>query len=270
VSSPAGPGGLADAIAAEWLKLRSSRSTWYTLAVLAAAVLASEAVTLYAVSVWDHATAAHQATFSVTPADQLTGYVGELLLGVLGVLVITPEYTTGLIRLTLTAVPHRARLLAAKAAVTAAATLAAIAVSLTVSFLAARLTVGRRPIPFDTGPLAHEIPMMAALTATGVITALTGLGLGTVMRSTAGAIAALAGLWYVLPALIHVLPDPWNTWLSFVTLAALPAELAGAPPFGPDGPRALLSPPAAAAALAAYAVLALAAAAIVITRRDAG
>jgi ABC-type transport system involved in multi-copper enzyme maturation permease subunit len=258
-----------DAIAAEWLKLRSSRSTYYTLAVIAAIVVAGEAITLYAVSVWDHLPAARQAHLSVTPADQLTGYFAQFLLGILGALAITTEYATGMIRITLAAVPRKIRLLAAKAAVVALTGLAMAAASITATFLLSRLIVGHRPMRFYTEPMTHEIPMLLALTAATVITALTGLGLGTIIRSTAGAIATVAGLWYLLPIIANLLPGPWNNWLNSVLLTTLPQELAGAQPLGPAGPRALLSPPAAAAVLAAYAAVTLGTAAAAISRRDA-
>jgi ABC-type transport system involved in multi-copper enzyme maturation permease subunit len=258
-----------DAIAAEWLKVRSVRSSYWIVAVIAAIAVAGEAVTLYAVHVWDHLTAARQAGFTVTPPDQLTGDFAQLLLGVLGVLVITAEYATGMIRTSLTAVPRRPALLAAKAAVVGLIALAAAAVLTTATFGVSRMIVGRRPMRFFTEPMTHEIPVLLALTATATVAALLGLGLGTVLRSSAGAIAALAGLWYVLPILTHLLPDPWSNWLDSILLVNLPQELSGTQQLSPAGPRTLLSPPGAALALAAYATAALAAAAVAITRRDA-
>lgn len=260
---------MTDAIAAEWLKLRSARSSYYTMAVIAAIVLAAEAITLYAVNIWDHLAPARQAGLSVTPADQLTGYFVQFLLGILGVLAVTTEYATGMIRITLTAVPRKTRLLAAKAAVTALTALATAAVSITGAFLLARLIVGNRPIRFYTEPMAHEIPMLLALTATAVVTALAGLGLGTILRSSAGAVTTLAGLWFALPIIANLIPSPWNNWLGSILLTTLPQELAGAQPLGPAGPRPLLSPPAAAVVLAAYVAITLGAAAVAIRRRDA-
>jgi ABC-type transport system involved in multi-copper enzyme maturation permease subunit len=258
-----------DAIAAEWLKVRSIRSSYCILAVIAAIAVAGEAVTLYAVHVWDHLTAARRAGFMVTPPDQLTGDFAQLLLGVLGVLAITAEYATGMIRTSLVAVPRRRTLLAAKAAILGLIALATAAVITTASFLLSRMIVGRRPMRFFTEPMTHEIPVLLALTATAAVAALLGLGLGTVLRSSAGAITALAGLWYVLPIFTHLLPDPWSNWLDSVLLVNLPQELSGTQQLSPGGPRTLLSPPGAALALAAYAAAALAAAAAAISRRDA-
>jgi hypothetical protein len=185
------------------------------------------------------------------------------------VLAITTEYATGMIRITFTAVPRKIRLLAAKAAVLALTALAAAAVSITGTFLLARLIVGHRPIRFYTEPMTHEIPMLLALTATAAITALTGLGLGTILRSSAGAVTTLAGLWFALPIITNLIPGPWNNWINSVLLTTLPQELAGAQPLSPAGPRPLLPPPAAAAVLAAYAAITLGAAAVAIQRRDA-
>jgi len=259
---------LADAVAAEWLKLRSVRSTYHLVAVIVAVAVAGEVVTWYGVHLWDHQGAARRATVLVTPAEQLTGQIAQLILGVLGALAITAEYATGMIRTSLTAVPRRPALLAAKGAVLATAGLAAGGVSVTASFLVSRMIVGRRPMRFYTAPLTHEIPVLLALTATTAVAALVGLGLGTIVRSSAGAITALAGLWYVLPAFTHLLPGSWSGWLDSVMLVVLPQELAGQP-LGYGGPRPLLSPPGAAVVLLAYAAAALTAAAVAIERRDA-
>ena len=99
----------------EWIKLRSLRSTWWTLALTALAAIAiSVAVGIN----------------TKNPSEDLTNNalagvsVGLLLIGVLGVLVMTSEYTSGMIRATLAAAPNRRLVLAAKAAVFGAVALA--------------------------------------------------------------------------------------------------------------------------------------------------
>lgn len=254
-----------DAIAAEWLKIRSVSSTYYLLAGLAAVALAGEAMTFYGVHAWD--ASAGRTHVMVTPPDQLTGLVGEVIFGVLGVLAITVEYATGTIRTTLLAVPQRRVLLGAKATVLTATALGTGTAVLTAAFVLSRLIVGHRPMQFYTAPASHEIPMLLALIAAITVATVLGLSLGAVLRSSAGGITMLAAIWLVLPVLAQQLPSPWNTWLASALPINLPAELAGTRQA--TGPHLILPPAAAAAVMAGYAVAALAAATTAFSCRDA-
>ena len=100
----------------EWIKLRSVRSTWWTLLVFAAGMIGL-AILVMIHQHWATMSAPDRASFDPTD-DGFAGLsIGQLALGVLGVLVITTEYSSGMIRATLAAVPRRPLLLAAKAAV---------------------------------------------------------------------------------------------------------------------------------------------------------
>ena len=190
-------------------------------------------------------------------------FLAQLALGVLGVLVISSEYSTGMIRTTFTAVPHRVYVLIAKAVVFA---IAAFGVALVACFAAfevgqaifasknASVSLG------DSGVLRAVLGSAVYLTAVG----LAGLALGTLLRRTAGAIATLFGVVLVLPALVSALPSPWDTDVS----KYLPSEV-GRALFSVRQPSDLLSPGAALAVLVAYVVVALGAAAYVLRRRDA-
>jgi ABC-2 type transport system permease protein len=186
--APAGHYRLRHVARMEWIKLRTLRSTWWTLATTAAAG-AAMAVAIGLNTISKSADLTNNVLAGVIP--------GLLLIGVLGVLTMTGEYSSGMIRATLVAAPRRPLLLAAKAAVFAAASLA---VGEAASFLA-----------FFAGGAAFRHGISApALSQPGVLRAillggasycligLLGLGLGAIIRHTAAAIAVLvAGVFLI-------------------------------------------------------------------------
>ena len=176
----------------EWIKLRTLRSTWWTLAITAAGG-ATMAVVIGLNSISKSADLTNNVLAGVVP--------GLLLIGVLGVLVMTSEYTSGMIRATLAAAPRRPLLLAAKAAV----------------FAVASLTVGEAAsfLAFFAGGAAFRHGISApALSQPGVLRAillggasycligLLGLGLGAIIRHTAAAIAVLVAGVYLIGMII--------------------------------------------------------------------
>ncbi|SEC55950.1 ABC-2 family transporter protein [Amycolatopsis tolypomycina] len=189
-------------VRAEWIKLRSLRSTWYTLACLFTAGLGITALAMNAAAKdypgdgpWD-------------PANRsLSSYiVAQLVIGVLGILVVTAEHATGQVQTSLLATPRRHRLLAAKVVVAVAvAAVAGQALMFAAFFLGQALLAG------------HAVPH-AALDDPGVLSAVTGgglylaaiavlaAGLGTIMRATAGALATLVGIIFLVPALAGLFP----------------------------------------------------------------
>ena len=190
----------------EWIKLRTLRSTWWTVGIaVAGAVAIGVAV--------GHGT--KNASGDVTN-NALGGMVpGLLLAGVLGVLMMTSEYSSGTIRATLAASPGRPRLLAAKAAVFGAVTLVAGEVAAFVSFFATRAT------------LAHGIPV-PALSQPGVLRAvlltgasfcligLLGLGLGAIIRHSPAAIGVLVGGVYVVAEAIGVVTHSVGAYMPIL------------------------------------------------------
>lgn len=256
---------MTDVLAAEWLKIRTVRSTQYILTVAVTGVLLSGLVALGWAHSWDTTPPGNRENFrGMTVEQSLLPFV-QLYLAVLGVLAITSEYATGMIRTTLAIVPARRTVLAAKAVVVAAIALVAGVVSVFAMHLLSGAVIGDRPMSGYTAPLADRIPLLLSHGLSVMVVALVGLGLGTVTRSTAGALSAVAALLFFLPPLPRLLPDPWDDRLSAVMLPALADQLADAVPRG----DALLSPPAALAVMAAYVGAALAAASLAITRRDA-
>jgi ABC-type transport system involved in multi-copper enzyme maturation permease subunit len=185
-------------IAAEWTKLRSVRSTWWTL--LATALLTVGVAAM--VAEFTVARPPHNPPDPV--ALSLTGVqLAQLAVGVLGVLLITGEYATGTIRATLTAVPRRLPILWGKAAV---AGLAVFVVGLPLamaSFLVGQKVLGGSGLAATPGALRAIVGSALYLTLIGLL----GLALGTLLRSTAGAIAALFGVLFGLPLLAGFLPE---------------------------------------------------------------
>lgn len=250
-----------DLLASEWIKLRSVRSTYLTMlgaAVVAVGIAAGTGAANAAR--WASLSPAQQAGFDPLSTSLYGMILAQMAFGVLGVLAITSEHTTGMIRATFTAAPRRRAVLAAKAAVTGGVTLAigtatAFAAFLTCQALLSRAHAG---VPL-TSPGALRAVLGAACYM--LIATLMGTGLGAIIRHTAGAITALFLLILVLPQLVIVIPSPWNGRIER-WLPEFHPVIAQHPPAG------LFSPGITIAVGAGYAALALAAAATLITRRD--
>ncbi|MCP2170445.1 ABC-2 family transporter protein [Goodfellowiella coeruleoviolacea] len=251
-------------IAAEWLKIRSVRSTHHILVALALAVLAGVAVASAMVADWDTSPPADQAVFGTANVGILTIPFAQFCLAALGGLAVTAEYGSGSIQPSLVAVPRRLALLAGKAVVVAAGTLVVGQLVAFVSFAATWLIVGDRPppiAPWQPGAAADGIAVTLSAGLSLVVAGLVGLGIGTAVRSTAGMLVTVTALLFVLPSVVEFLPGPWGDRLGAVSLTNLVVELAGTLPDAP------LSPVGALAALAGYVLLALGAGAVVLTRR---
>ncbi len=184
--------GLAQAARMEWIKLRTLRSTWWTLVVTAAGTVG------IGVAV---GTNSRDAGVDVTN-NALAGVVpGLLLAGVLGVLTMTSEYTSGTIRATLAAIPRRPLVMAAKAAVFGAMTLVVGEAASFASFFAVGATL-RHGVP---APTLGQPGVLRAVTVTGAgfcLIGLLGLGLGAVIRHSAAAVGVLVAGVYVVAQVI--------------------------------------------------------------------
>jgi ABC-2 type transport system permease protein len=252
---------MTDVLAAEWVKLRSVRSTYIVLAVVVFAVLFGALMTWYGVVGWERIPPDRRFNFQATPLEQALLPVVQLCLAVLGTLAITSEYATGMIRTSLTVVPRRRAMLASKATIVGVLALLAGELTMFVMFYVSRLIVNGRPWPNYTSPPAQETPRLIAAGLSVMVVALVGLGLGTALRSTTGAITTVCALLLVIPIFTGLLPDPWGGRISAVMLPNLPGQFA-------HGSH-VLSPAGALAAMAGYVMAALAAATVVITRWDA-
>jgi ABC-type transport system involved in multi-copper enzyme maturation permease subunit len=247
----------------EWRKLRTVRSTWWILVLFAAGTLG------YAVLVG--AGGPTQPDAGYDPTDNvLQGLLaGQLALGVLGALTLSSEYSSGSIRATFAAVPRRGRVLAAKAVVLAAVTLVA---GEALAFAAAIAFGAAAPAGVPHPPLGQPAVLRAVL-LTGAypcLIALIALGLAAVIRHTAGAIAAVVGVTFVLPVVLLPLAKG-SAVMKFLPASIEVNSLAAVKPVA-DASLAVghpLSAWAGFAVMCLYAAAALAAGGLVLMRRDA-
>ncbi|HWW53963.1 MAG TPA: hypothetical protein VNY84_09345, partial [Acidimicrobiales bacterium] len=205
-----------------------------------------------------------KATFDPVTVSLAGGFLAQLAIGVLGVLVITSEYGSGMIRATFAAVPQRLTVLAAKATVFAGVSLVVTTAASCVAFYVGQAILSNKGIGVALGAPGA----LRAVVGTGLYLAVLGLlalALGTIIRKTAGAIAAVFGLIFVLPAIAALLPSSMSAIQKF-----LPSNAGQALTNGPhhSGP-ALLSPWLGFGVFCLYAIGALAIAGATLVRRDA-
>jgi ABC-type transport system involved in multi-copper enzyme maturation permease subunit len=276
------------AMASEWIKFRSLRSTWWSIGI---ALLISVGLGIAFSALRGNDIASHGGFEPDPTALSLRGfYLAQLAVAVLGVLFVTGEYSTGMIRATLSAVPRRVPVWVAKIAIFAAVIFAITLVAAFVAFLGGQavlstyhvhggFTVGPRGgIAFTPGvsagalhslgvSLAHAGSVRAifgaALYMVGV--GLLGLGCGFIVRNAGGAIAAVFGLLLVLPLLAQALPSNLQQHVSkFLPLLAGTSGMLTQSP-GPDQ----LGPWTGLGVFALYVIAALGIGLYVLRRRDA-
>jgi len=248
----------------EWTKLRSLRSTRYSL--LAAWIL-TIGVSILGASVisahWGSRSPADRAHFHPLDVSLIGSEIAQLAIGVLGVLVISGEYSTGMIRATLGAVPKRLPVLWAKTAVYGALTFALMLPSVLIAFFASQSILSRHQanIAFSAPHVARAV-IGASLYLT--VIAVFGLALGAIVRNTAGGIATFAAILFVLPPLMNVLPQSWND----AATPYLPGN-AGAAIMSLHRDSTTLAPWVGFGLFCLYTAVALAIAAVLLVRRDA-
>ncbi|MFE6849682.1 ABC transporter permease [Streptomyces sp. NPDC057674] len=241
----------------EWHKLWTVRSTWITVLTAAALVLG--------VGILMGATYTSDGGDSDVDTVILTLYgsqLGAIALAVLGILVTAGEYTTGMIRASLTAVPRRLPVLGAKAAVYTGTVLVLTLVTNLLTFLTAQVFLSdtdQAASLTDDGVLAALAGNAAGITLLGLIA----LGLGATLRSVPGAIGAFVGGVMILPEVIGMLPyEAMETAVRY-----FPTQAAGALGSATSLPGAA-SPGAALLALLLWAAATLAVPALLLKRRD--
>jgi ABC-2 type transport system permease protein len=198
-----------DLAAAEWLKLRTARSS-YLMVLAAAGVALFVAIGLAKANI----SGVHASTGAGNLADRVRdtfkGFaVAQLIMAVFGALSITAEYGSGLIRATFTAKPQRAAVLAAKTAVVGAVALAAGEALAIACFLSAQAVFG----PVHGGASLWAPHVLTAVLGGGfylAVVAVLGVGLGAIIRHTAGAITVIVAFLYLVPEIGNALPFPWN------------------------------------------------------------
>jgi ABC-2 type transport system permease protein len=188
----------------EWLKLRSLRSTRWMLTAYAAAMIG---LAILALSVMTPGRMSPSGLASFDPTNQgFTGAViGEIIVGIFGVLAFTGEYSSGMIRATLAAVPRRPRAFGVKVFVVGIAALACSELLAFATFFAGEAVL-RTSLPhasLSQPGVARAVLMGGAYL---FLVTLIGLGLGALLRHGAAAIGVLLGLLFALPLLVRPLP----------------------------------------------------------------
>ncbi len=215
------PAGFGHILMAEWTKIRSVRSTTWTLILFVIITIGFTAlITWVTVANWNgpHA-AARDARAVSDPTSIIFGvsvYLGQLTLSVLGVLVITTEYSTGVIRASLLAVPKRLPMLLGKTVVFAALILVLAEIVAFGSFFVGSAILHSKVSVSLTGPNVLRSTIGAGLYLT--VFGLFAMAIGTLVRHTAGAISTAVGVAFVLPILAGLLPDTsfWNHLVGYL------------------------------------------------------
>ena len=258
------------ALRSEFTKIRSVRSTYWTLLVMIVLTVGLGAVASYGT------TKSHQGPFFDPASWSLGGlFLTQLVIGVVGTLVITSEYSTGMIRTSLTALPQRGLLVTAKVAVFAAVAFVTGLISSFASFFTGQAIMSSH---HTNTTLGHPGVLRAVIGGALFLTVcgLLALGIGLLIRHTAGALTAVAGLLFVLPLLGNLLPHSWqnhvNKWLptaagAQIWTAAHPPHSTSPSPIGTGG--LMFAPWTGFAVFCGYAAIALAAGLILFCRRDA-
>ena len=253
-----GPVTLRGVVASEWLKFRSLRST---VLVLAAAVAAM--VVFGGVIAFNTRNPAGLDPEDVVASGPLQGYyLGQLLMAALGVLVVSGEYSSGMVRATFAAVPRRTPVLIAKAVVfTLVVGISMIAASVVAFLVAQAVLSGHRP----TYSLS-EGSSLRVVVGTGVYLTLVGLVgsvLAWIVRSTPGALVATFGVVLVVPILLELVFPSWGTYIA----AYLPTGAGQSFSTSLTAPHAL-SPWTGLAVMVAWVVVGMVGAAVALKRRD--
>jgi ABC-2 type transport system permease protein len=250
-------------VRSEWTKLRSLRSSRITLVVAVGLVIGlGLLVPAITVGRWSAFDDAHRAGFNAVERSLSGIYLAQLAFGILGVMLITGEYTTGMIRATFAAVPKRLPVLWAKLGVFTAVTLALGTVACVLAFVGGQAIFASKDVNASFGDPHVLRAVLGAGLFLGVIGAL-GVGLGALLRNTAAAIAALTGLLFVIPVIVSALPRSWSQSIG----RYLPGDAGTAIiDVFPDPNR--LAPWTGFGVLCAWAAVAVAAAAVMLVRRD--
>ena len=207
---------MTDVVHAEWTKLRTLPGTGWLLLAAAALTAAVGAIATNAVTCPAGTCQLDPARVSLTGID-----LGQVIVAIVAVTVVSGEYSTGMIRLTLAATPRRGRVLTAKAAIAGTVTLAAGAVAVLASVLVGHLLLARHgitpahgyePLSLASGPvLRAAVGSVLYL----VLIALLSVGVATAVRDSAVAIGVVLALLYLFPIISNVVTSPgWHRHLE--------------------------------------------------------
>ena len=236
----AGRAGLRGVLASEFTKLRSVRSTYWTIAALVIVSVGIAAIAGFGIASNIHNQPWNKAGTDATQ-DSLIAFfeLGQLIIAVVGAMIITSEYSTGMIRTSLTAMPRRGTVYLGKLIVLTSVTLVVSLVTSFIAYFVGQATMSGSGVStslFHTttipagvqlnqtgnGPTTYVFQGTDVITGGQVLTAVVGtalfvtvvaliaFGLGAIIRHTAGAITSTIGLMFVLSIIIQILPNNWR------------------------------------------------------------
>ncbi len=247
----------------EWTKLRSVRSSRWTLLVALVLILGIGILACVIFeSRWPNLSPSDRARFHPLRESLAGVNFAQLAFGVLGVLTITAEYSTGMIRSSLSAVPRRLPVLWGKVTVFGAVAFAISLPAVFIVFFIGQSILSGQHINIA---LSHPGVLRALFGAALFLTVmgLFGLGLGAIARNTAGGIALLVGVMFLLPPILDLLPSSLSNSIS----PYLPSNAGGAVwTINPD--PGTLHPWVGLVLFAGYAALSILIAAVLLRRRD--
>ena len=208
--APSGRAGLMGTLRSEWTKIRSVRSTYWTMLVLFVVCVGLGAlITSLTAAHWSQTSPADRATFDAARTSLLGLYFGQFVIVVLGALTITAEYSTGMIRTSLTAMPRRGIFYLAKALIFTVLALVIGEITSFIAFFLGQALLSSKHIETTLG--APNV--LRAVVGGGLFIAVCGLfafGIGAIVRHTAAAISTAIGLLFVLPIIVNFLPNSWT------------------------------------------------------------
>jgi ABC-type transport system involved in multi-copper enzyme maturation permease subunit len=221
-------------IRSEWLKFWSLRSSIYSLVISVVGMIGLDCLFAYAaVNRYQHELSVHpgQALQFQAADTAMRGYLlVQLVVGVLGVLVVSGEYGTGMIRSSLAAAPKRLPVLWGKAITLSVIVFVMITISSFIAYFVVQPILNTQGLGYAlNSPGMIRALFGVGLYATGI--GLLGIGLGWILRHTAGAIATLFGLILILPTVGELLPDTWQPHILPYLPSNAGEQLASA---GPD------------------------------------
>lgn len=249
-------------LASEWVKLRTLRSSWITMGLAVAALaLLGLLIGVVTNANWSQMRPGRLAEFNPIDTSLAGVNFAQLAIAVLGVLVISGEYSTGMIRSSFGAVPKRLPVLWAKLLVFGAATLVLMEIAAFAAFFLGQAGLATHGTTISApGALRAVIGTGLYLTVVGVLS----VALGFLIRSTAGGISAVIGLLLVLPGIMNILPQSWQEHIS----PYLPSN-AGSAVFTLHPDAGTLAPWTGFAVFCLYAAIAVAVSAVLLNRRNA-
>ncbi|HEY0718796.1 MAG TPA: ABC transporter permease [Streptosporangiaceae bacterium] len=196
----------------ESTKIRSVRSTYWSMLVLFVVTVGIGAlVTGLTASHWNQASLSQRAGFDPVMSSLVGLYFGQFVIVVLGAMTITAEYSTGMIRTSLSAMPRRGVFYSAKALVFTVVALVIGEVASFVAFFLGQALLGTASQHISTTLSAPHV--LRVVIGGGLFLAACGLfslGIGTLVRHTAAAISVSIGILFVLPIIVNFLPSSWS------------------------------------------------------------